>query len=90
MKQKEGTIHDALGRWIGIILSGKAGRQLRVISAYWPLHNEHLNGAYQHQVEYYATKCLKVDPIAQFDTDMNTMITEWISNSKRVIVMINL
>ena len=50
-KQKEGTIHDALGRWTGIAILRKPGRQLRVISAYQPIRNEHSNGTYQQQVD---------------------------------------
>ena len=88
-KEKNGLIHDTLGRWTGMSFNGKKGKKLRVLSAYRPIRNGHPNGVYQQQVEYYASSGKDVDPIAQFDRDLHSMILDWIDSNDHIIVMID-
>jgi hypothetical protein len=78
---------DDLGRWSWMLLKGRAGHKVRIVTAYQPVVQRAtmIGSVYQQHQQRYMEEGLplKTDPIAKFRNDLVTQLQAWRQHHER-------
>ena len=79
-----------LGRWTSMLINGKKGHSVRIVTAYNPCNSRGTNTVWDQQLRYFRNKGEKRSPGLMFQKDLLHAIQSWIDDGEHVFVMMDL
>ena len=87
-----GADEQGIGRWSWLLLKGKNGTLVRVITSYQPNitnSNSHPGSVYSQQRQYFQNKNIDTCPLEMFQTELVSQIQTWMRKKNKIILLID-
>lgn len=84
---KTGNDKDKLGRWSWMLMQGRQGIKVRIVTVYRPVQSLGPTSAYQQQQKQLLSKNIDTNPRTQLLDDLSVDLQEWTAQGDKLIVM---
>ena len=87
-----GADERGIGRWSWLLLKGKNGTLVRVITSYQPnltQNNSHPGSVYSQQRQYFQNNNIDNCPLEMFQTELVKQIQTWLRQKNKIILLIS-